>query len=111
MIPPDAPEALGKSVTMECFVDTDFAGCQATQRSHIGVIILNDTPIIWFLKRQATVETLTFGSEIVAMRIAVELVEELCYKLQMTGLPIDGSTNVYFDNTSVVKSMTRPESP
>ena len=112
MKPPDAPEALGKGVTMGCFVDADFAGCKATRRLHTGVIIyLNNAPIIWFSKRQATVETSTFGSEIVAMRTAVELVEGLRCKLQMMGVPINGSTNVYCDNESVVKNVTRQESP
>ena len=27
VIPPDAPEALGKGITMGCFVEADFAGC------------------------------------------------------------------------------------
>ena len=75
------------------------------------IIILNNAPIIWFLKRQATVETSAFGSEIVVMRIAVELVEGSRYKLQMMGVPINGSTNVYCDNESVVKNVTRLRSP
>ena len=45
------------------------------------------------------------------MRIAVELVEGLRYKLRMMGVPINGSTNVYCDNEFVVKNVTRPESP
>eukprot|EP00537_Pseudo-nitzschia_pungens_P006437 CAMPEP_0172357460 /NCGR_PEP_ID=MMETSP1060-20121228/1836_1 /TAXON_ID=37318 /ORGANISM="Pseudo-nitzschia pungens, Strain cf. cingulata" /LENGTH=79 /DNA_ID=CAMNT_0013078161 /DNA_START=614 /DNA_END=850 /DNA_ORIENTATION=+ len=67
VIPPDAPEAFGKGVIMSCFVDADHAGCKATRRSHTGIIIfLNRAPIMWFSKRQTTVETSTFGSEIVA---------------------------------------------
>ena len=112
VLPPDAPEALGSAVAMGCFVDADFAGCKATRRSHTGVIVfLNNAPIVWFSKRQATVETSTFGSEIVAMRIAIELVEGLRYKLRMMGVPIARSTNVYCDNDSVVQNVTRPESP
>ena len=69
VIPADAPEPLGVPVVMSRFVDTDHAGCKATQRSHTGVIIfLNNAPILWFSKRQTTVETSTFGSEIVAMQ-------------------------------------------
>uniref|UniRef100_A0A7S4AMN0 Reverse transcriptase Ty1/copia-type domain-containing protein n=1 Tax=Pseudo-nitzschia australis TaxID=44445 RepID=A0A7S4AMN0_9STRA len=112
VVPSDAPKALGIPVTMACFVDADFAGCKATRRLHTGVIIyLNNAPIIWFSKRQTTVETSTFGSEIVAMRIAIELVEGLRYKLRMMGVPINGSTNMYCDNESVVTNVTRPESP
>ena len=111
LLPPDMPEPLGKAVKMTCFVDADHAGCRETRRSHTGVIILvNKAPIIWFSKRQSTVETSTFGSEIVAMRIAVELIEGLRYKLRMMGVPIDGSCNVLCDNESVVKNVSRPES-
>ena len=64
----------------------------------------------WYSKRQTTVETSTFGSEIVAMRIAVELIEGLRYKLRMMGVPIEGSCSVLCDNESVVKNVSRPES-
>ena len=95
IIPPDMPEALGKSVTMTCFVDADHAGCKATRRSHTGVIIyVNKAPILWYSKRQTTVETSTFGSEIVAMKIAIEMVEGLRYKLRMMGINIDGPCDV-----------------
>jgi hypothetical protein len=56
------------------------------------------------------VETSTFGSEFVALRIAVELVEALRYKLRMFGIPLDGPTNVYCDNEAVTKNTTVPES-
>lgn len=58
--------------------------------------------ILWFLKCQNTVETSSFGSEFVAVRIAVELIESLRYKLRMFGVPIKGPTNVFCDNQSAV---------
>jgi len=112
LIPPDAPDAHGESVYMTCFVDADFAGCRETRRSHTGVIIMvNRAPILWFSKRQSTVETSTFGSEIIAMRIAIEMVGGLRYKLRMMGVPIAGPCDVSCDNNSVVQNTTRPESP
>ena len=72
--------------------------------------MVNKAPIVWFSKRQSTVETSTFGSEIVAMRIAIELIEGLRYKLRVFGVPIDGPCNVLCDNESVVKNVKRPES-
>jgi hypothetical protein len=76
-IPINAPEACGKVVTTSCFVDAYHAGCQVTRRSHTGIIIfVNQAPIIWYSKRQNTVETSTFGFEFVGMRIAVELMVE-----------------------------------
>ena len=109
--PPDAPEVLGKSMIMSCFVDADHAGCRVTRRSHSGILLfLNKAPIMWYSKRQNTVETSTFGSEIVALKIAVEMTEGLRYKLRMMGIAVDGPTNVFCDNESVVKNTTRPES-
>ena len=111
-LPPDMPEPRGKSVVTTCFVDADHAGCKATRRSHSGIIIfVNRAPILWYSKRQTTVETSTFGSEIVAMRIAIELVEGLRYKLRMMGIKIEAPTTVLCDNESAVKNTSRPESP
>ena len=72
--------------------------------------MVNRAPIVWFSKRQNTVETSTFGSEFIAMRQAVELIEGLRYKLRMMGIDVVGPTNVLCDNESVVKNATRPES-
>jgi hypothetical protein len=44
------------------------------------------------------------------MRIAVELIEALRYKLRMFGIPIEGPTNVYCDNEAVTKNVINPES-
>jgi hypothetical protein len=110
-IPTNVPEPLGKAVTMSCFVDADHAGCRVTRRSHSGVLIfLNRAPILWYSKRQNTVESSTFGSEFIAAKTAVEMVEGLRYKLRMMGVPLDGSTNVFCDNEAVVKNTTQPES-
>jgi hypothetical protein len=55
------------------------------------------------------VECSTFGSEFVALRIAVEQLEALRYKLRMYGVPIDGPADVYCDNQSVVDSSSLPQ--
>jgi hypothetical protein len=110
-IPTNVPEPRGKSVVTTCFVDADHAGCKLTRRSHTGFIIfVNRAPIIWFSKRQNTVESSTFGSESVAMRQAIDHIEGLRYKLRMMGVPFEGGTQIFCDNEAVVKSTTRPES-
>ena len=109
-LPPNMPEPLGEVVTTHCFVDADHAADRATRRSHTGILLFcNKAPIIWYSKRQNTVETSTFGSEFVAMKIAVELTEAFRYKLRMFGVPIEGPTDFYCDNEAVVKSAQRPE--
>jgi hypothetical protein len=40
-------------------------------------------------------ESSTFGSEFVALRICVEIIEALRYKLRMFGIPIDGPANTF----------------
>lgn len=110
-IPINAPEPRGLPVSMTCFCDADHAGCLQTRRSQTGIIIfVNRSPILWYSKRQNTVESSSFGSEFVAMRTAVEMIEGLRYKLRMMGIPIDGATDVFCDNESVVKNSSRPES-
>jgi hypothetical protein len=80
--PPNMPETLGESVILTMFVDADRAGNRTTRRSHTGIIIyINSAPIVWYSKRQNTVESSTFGSKIVALRIGIELLEGLRYKL------------------------------
>jgi hypothetical protein len=110
-IPRDTPKPRGNVVSTHCFVDADHAGNRVTCRSQTGILIfVNRAPIIWYSKRQNTVETSTFGSEFVAMRIAVELIEALRYKLRMFVIPIEGPTNVFCDNEAVTKNATIPES-
>jgi hypothetical protein len=44
------------------------------------------------------------------MKVAVEQVEALRYKLRMMGIPLEGPANVYCDNESVFKNSSFPES-
>ena len=110
-LPHNMPEPRGQSVSTTCFVDADHAGCRVTRRSHTGIILfVNRTPVMWYSKRQNTVETSTFGSEFVAMKTAIEQIEGLRYKLRMMGVPLDGPTSTFCDNESVFKNSTVPES-
>ena len=109
--PPRMPEPRGRSVKMSVFVDADHAGNKVTRRSHTGVLIfLQNALTVWYSKRQNTVESSTFGSEFVVMRIAKDMAIALRYKLRMFGIPIDGAADVFCDNQGVVKNMSLPES-
>ena len=81
------------------FVDANHARNVVTRRSHSGIIIFvqNDL-MIWFSKRQNTVEAATFGSEFVALCICKELIVALHYKLRMFGVPLDIPEDVFCDN-------------
>ena len=94
------PEPRGKPIQINCFVDADHAGNKVTRQSHTGIIIYgNMAPIYWFSNRQNTVESSTFASELVSLRIATEIVIGLRYKLRMFGVPLDGPHN-YFVTTN-----------
>jgi hypothetical protein len=111
MIPSDAPVPRVKEVDMRLFVNSDHAGEQFTRRSRTGfVIYLNMAPIVWFSKRQPTVESSVFGAEFVAMRNGIETLRGLRYKLRIMGVALSGPTFVYGDNMSVVHNTQRPES-
>ena len=109
-IPSDAPKPLGKPVELTAFVDADHAGDKLTRRSHTGFIIfLMRAPILWYSKKQATIESSTFGSEIVAMRSCLESVKAIRYKLRMMGVPLDGPAVCWCDNQSVANGASIPE--
>jgi Reverse transcriptase (RNA-dependent DNA polymerase) len=111
LLPPDMPEPLGKPVQMTTFVDSDHAGDKVTRRSRTGVLVfLNRAPIVWFSKKQNSIETSSFGSEFTAMKQGVEISEGLRYKLRMMGVPLDGCTHIKADNMSVIKNTSVPES-
>ena len=110
--PPNAPKPRGRRVQIFCFVDADHAGDQVTRRSRNGILIfINNAPIIWSSKRQNTVECSTYGSELVAMRQAIEMIRALKYKLSMFGIEVlENETKVFGDNNSVIINTSVPES-
>jgi hypothetical protein len=105
------PVTKGKSVHITTYFDADHAHDLETRRSVTGVMIfLNKTPVQWYSKRQATVESSTYGSELVAARIATELTMAMRYRLRMLGVPIDGPTDLLGDNKSVITNCSIPSS-
>jgi len=110
-LPEDKPTPIGPEGRLTCYVDADHARDKVTCRSVTGIILLlNNTPIYWLSKRQKTVETSTYGSELVAARIAVDLLIEMRYKLRMLGVPVEESSVLVGDNMSVVVNTTLPSS-
>ena len=77
-LPSNMPPLRGRLVSTHYFVDSDHTGDKVTRRSQTGILIfLNRASIIWYSKRQNTVETSTFGSKFVTMKMAVEQIESL----------------------------------
>ena len=93
------------------FKDADHAHDIVTRRSVTGILLLiNNTPVKWISKRQKTVETSTYGSELVAAKTAVELILEYRYILRMMGAQLEDSALMLGDNNSVVLNTTMPSS-
>jgi hypothetical protein len=81
-IPGDMPVPRGNFVDTTCFVDASHASCLKTRCSQTGILLfVNKAPITWYSSRQNTVETSTFSSEFIVMKIAVEIIEALRYKV------------------------------
>ena len=78
VLPHDMPKPLGKHVMVTSYVDANLfhdvlTGCSVTGILHL----LNKTPIDWFSKKQATIETATYGSEFITARTCMEQIIEL----------------------------------
>jgi hypothetical protein len=105
VLPEDAPPPLGKHVTLTHYVDANLMHDLMTGRSVTGILhMINKTPIDWYSKKQATVETATYGSEFVAARICVEQIIDLRNSLRYLGVPLRSKSYLFGDNKSVVDS-------
>jgi len=110
-LPHVMPEARGNSVKVYCFVDASHAADKSNRRSHTGILIfVNRAPIMWYSKRQNTVETSTYGAELTAMKTAMELIKGLRIKLRLFGIPVEGSCDIFTDNAAVWKNVSDPSS-
>ena len=77
-IPHDIPKPLGKHVQTTHYVDANLHHDLATGKAVTTVLhFLNQTPIDAYTKRQSTVETATYGSELVAARTAVDQIIDI----------------------------------
>lgn len=108
-VPRDAPKPLGKPVVTVSYVDANLLHCLVTGRSVTGVLhFLNGTPIDWYSKKMATVETATYGAEYVSARTCVEQLVDLRNTLRYLGVPLRERSYMFGDNESVVNSSVQP---
>jgi hypothetical protein len=108
-IPKDIPVPLGKPIVTTTYVDANLYHDLISGRSVTGILhMFNKTPVDWYSKLQATVETATFGSEGIASRTAVEQIIALRMELRYLGVSIKGSSMIFGDNESVVNTASIP---
>ena len=102
MKPRNMPRPRGKFVKTTAFVDASFGQNKKNRKSHTGYIIfVNRAPILWYSKQQKTVETSAFSAEHIALKVCVEAIEGLRYKLRMFGVPLKGDRDDEDEKTCV----------
>ncbi len=75
---------------MSLYCDSDHAGDKLRRGSRKGYFVyMNMAPVVWYSKKQATIETSVFGAEFVASKNGTEAVRGLRYKITDDGSSIE----------------------
>ena len=89
ILPDDMPEPLGEAVITTTAMEANLNNCLTTGKSLTGCLhFVNKTPVEWYSKKQATVETVRYGSEFVATKTATEQIMDTRQTLRYLGAPI-----------------------
>ena len=98
ILPDDMPEPLSEAVNTTTTMDANLNHCLATGKSLTGCLhFVNKTPVDWYSKKQATVETATYGSEFVAAKTATEQIMDIRQTLRYLGAPITTKSFLFSD--------------
>ena len=96
---------------MHSAVDANLYNNMLTGCSITGILhFMNKTPIDWYSKKQATVETVMYSSKFVVAHTCVDQVMDLRLTLQYPSVPIREKSYMFGDNKSVVDSSAKPHS-
>jgi hypothetical protein len=99
IIPMDILEPKGKYVTLSHYFNANLYHDMVTGRLVTAILhFLNQTPMDWYSKKQATVETATFGSEFIAARTTINQIVDLPRTLCYLGIPIQEKSYVLEDD-------------
>jgi len=106
---PKMPRTIGRYMTLSHYVDAKHNMLMG--RSVTGILhYLNKMLINWYSKKQATIKTATYNSELVSAHLAVDQIVDLHQTLRYLGVPIHEKSYLFGDNKSVVDSSSRPHS-
>jgi hypothetical protein len=109
IIPMDIPEPKGKYVTLSHYFDANLYHNMVTGRSVTAILhFLNQTPMDWYSKKQATVETATFSSEFITARTTIDQIVDLRMTLRYLGIPIREKSYVFRDNKTIIDASLTP---
>ena len=76
--PAEGPEPKGKRVVLTHYYDANLMHNVLSGKLVTGVFhLMNLTPLQWYSKKQATVETATYGAEFLAARTCIEQIVDI----------------------------------
>ena len=105
------PELRGMGFTIVAKVDVDHASNTVTRKSRTAILVyLNCSLVHWWSKKQASIESSSFGAEFITMKQCCKYLRGLRYKLRMMGIPCDQPSHIYGDNQSDLANTTMPDS-
>ena len=105
------PGPLGEAVVTTTTMDANLKYCLAAGKSlTVCLHFVNKSPDDWYSKKQATVETATYGSESVAAKTETEQIMDIRQTLRYLGAPFASKSYLSGDSRSVITSDTLPHS-
>ena len=111
VLPDNIPQPRGMGFTMSAMVDADHAADTTSRKSRTGFLaFLNCALMHWMSKKQASVESSSFGSDFMAVKKCTECPRGLRFKLRMMGAPVEGPAHIHGDNQSVLANTSIPDS-
>ena len=98
-MPPNISEARGLTVHVSLFVDTSLEGEKLNRRSQTeNLMLANEAPTHWLIKRQPRDEASTFGAEFCIVKTEVEIVEALRCELRVLRIDMGILESIFYDN-------------
>ena len=98
-----APSPKSKVIQLTVFKDASHGSDLTTRPSVTEIIIfLGHAPIKFYSKRQNSVETSTYGAELVAFRLAVEQLPDIRNKLRVMGIKVEKTSQTLGDDKAVI---------
>jgi hypothetical protein len=101
---------MGKYITLSHYFNANLYHNMVTGTRSVTAILhfLNQTLMDWYSKKQATVETATFGSEFIAARTTIDQIVDLRMTLRYLGVPIREKSYGFGDNKTVIDASSTP---
>ena len=93
------------------FLDSNHADDKQTRRSRTWFIVyLTMSLINWYSKRSSTIETSVFFAVFVAIKVIIENLCAIWYKLRIMAILLSGASYIYRDGMSVIHNTSKTES-